>query len=118
MRVLVAEDFEVLARSIAGRLRRDGIPVRHTLAASVRLPSEVSIHDTPHTPVPLVDDARAKRRGLDQLQGDILGNRGQKRRAATHHDRIAEHTQLVDEAELDGRCQDRGGGADARCGTR
>ena len=62
-------------------------------------------------PVALVDDARAERPGLDQLQPNLSGDRGQKGRAAADEDRIAEHAQLVDEAQLD-RCGGKAGAAD------
>jgi hypothetical protein len=52
-------------------------------------------------PVPLVDHARAERPGLDQGQPNVFGDRRQEGRAATDDDRVAEHVQLVDEAELD-----------------
>src|SRR5213595_927975 len=64
-------------------------------AASVRLIAGA--------PVALVDHARAERPGLDQVQRDVFGDRRQERRAATDDDRITEHAQLVDEAELDRR---------------
>src|SRR5215204_6324537 len=51
----------------------------------------------------LVDHPRAERPGLDQVQPNVFGDRRQERRAATDDDRIAEHAQLVDEAELDSR---------------
>src|SRR3954452_5713652 len=51
-------------------------------------------------PVALVDHPRAERPGLDQLQRDVLGDGWQKRRAATDDDRMAQHAQLVDEADL------------------
>ena len=52
-------------------------------------------------PVALVDHAGAECPGLDQVQRDVVGDRWQERRAATDDDRISEHAQLVDEAELD-----------------
>src|SRR5438477_12135628 len=79
------------------------IRLRHTVAARVSVPSEVSAHVTADAPVALVDHARAERPGLDQLQRDVLGDRRQERRAATDDDRMAEHAQLIDEAELDRR---------------
>ncbi len=36
-------------------------------------------------------------------KGHVLGNRRQVRRPAADDDRVPEHAQLVDEAELDGR---------------
>src|SRR3954451_13733560 len=66
-------------------------------------PSEVSVRVIADALVALVDDARAERPGLDQLQRDVFGDRRQERCAATDDDRIAEHAQLVDEAELDRR---------------
>src|SRR5688500_6604218 len=62
-------------------------------------------------PVALVDHARAERPGLDQVQRDVVGDRRQKRRAATNDDRMAKHAQLVDEAELD-RLRGQAGAAD------
>jgi hypothetical protein len=41
----------------------------------------------------------------------VFGDRRRERRAATDDDRIAEHAQLVDEAELDSR-RGRAGAAD------
>src|SRR5215212_3179091 len=61
----------------------------------------VSVRLVAGAPVALVDHARAERPGLDQVEWDVFGDRGQERRAATDDDRIAEHAQLVDEAELD-----------------
>src|SRR5204862_2962708 len=63
----------------------------------------VSVRLVAGAPVALVDHARAERPGLDQVQPDVFGDRRQERRAATNDDRIAEHAQLVDEAELDRR---------------
>src|SRR4051812_50036293 len=51
--------------------------------------------------VALVDHPRAERPGLDQLERDVVGDGWQERRAATDDERVAEHAQLVDEAELD-----------------
>src|SRR5204863_5862565 len=62
-------------------------------------------------PVALVDYARAERPRLDEVQRDVFGDRRQERRAATDDDRIAEHAQLVDEAELD-RCRGQACAAD------
>src|SRR5215208_5579997 len=53
--------------------------------------------------VALVDHARAERPGLDQVQSNVFGDRRQVRRPAADDDRISEHAQLVDEAELDRR---------------
>src|SRR5215218_7305300 len=61
-------------------------------------------------PVALEAHARAERPGLDQLQRDVFGDRRQERRAATDGDRMAEHAQLVDEAELDRRRRQAGPG--------
>src|SRR5215218_4385889 len=58
--------------------------------------------------VALVDHARAERPGLDQVQSNVFGDRRQVRRAAADDDRISEHAQLVDEAELDRRCGQAG----------
>ena len=63
------------------------------MAVSVRLIADA--------PVALVNYARAERPGLDQVQRGGFGDRRQERRTATNDDRIAEHAQLVDEAELD-----------------
>src|SRR3954453_2871933 len=60
----------------------------------------VSVRLIAGAPVALVDHARAERPGLDQVQRDVLGDRRQERRAATEDDRIAEHEQVVDEAEV------------------
>ena len=54
----------------------------------------VSIRLIAGAPVALVDDARAERPGLDQVERDVVGDRRQERRAATDDDRIAEHAQL------------------------
>ena len=61
--------------------------------------------------VALVDHARAERPGLDQVQGDVLGNGRQERSASTDDDRVAKHAQLVNEAELDRR-RSQAGAAD------
>jgi hypothetical protein len=61
--------------------------------------------------VALVDHPRAERPGLDQVQRDVFGDRRQERRAATDDDRVAEHAQLVDEAEFD-RLRGQAGAAD------
>src|SRR5215217_553117 len=84
----------------------------------------VSVRPIAGVPVALVDHARAERPGLDQLQRDVFGDRRQERRAATDDDRIAEHAQFVDEAELDRRRGQAGaadpdvlvGRVDRRCG--
>ena len=59
----------------------------------------VSVRLVADAPVALVDHARAERRGLDQVQRDVFGDRRQEPRAATDDDRISEHAQIVDEAE-------------------
>src|SRR4051794_30261338 len=64
---------------------------------------DVSVRVIAGAPVALVDHARAERPGLDQVQRDVFGDRRQERGAATDNDRMAEHAQLVDEAELDRR---------------
>jgi hypothetical protein len=51
------------------------------------------------------------RRALDELQGDVHGDRRHVRRAAADDDRAAEHPRVVDEAELDPR-RSRSGTAD------
>src|ERR671930_752169 len=71
----------------------------------------VSLRLSAGAPVALVDHARAERPGLDQLQRDVVGDGWQERRGATDHDRIAEHAQLVDEAELD-RLRGQAGASD------
>src|SRR2546426_6527066 len=71
----------------------------------------VSVRLIAGAPVPLVDHARAERLGLDQVEPKVFGDRRQEGRAATDDDRIAEHAQLVDEAELD-RCRGQAGAAD------
>src|SRR5918994_7203430 len=58
--------------------------------------------------VALIDHARAECPGLDQVQWDVFADRRQERRAATDDDGIAEHAQLVDEAELDRRRRQAG----------
>src|SRR5205807_2946722 len=63
----------------------------------------VSVRLIAGSPVALVDHARAERPGLDQVQGEVFGDRRQERRAATDDDRIPEYAQLVDEAEFDRR---------------
>src|SRR5439155_15726413 len=71
----------------------------------------VSLRLVADAPVALVDHARAERPGLDEVQRDVVGDGWQERRAATDDDRVAEHAQLVDEAELDRR-RGRTGAAD------
>src|ERR687898_2022377 len=71
----------------------------------------VSVRLIAGAPVALVDHARAERPGLDQVQRDVVGDGWQERRAATDDDRVAEHAQLVDEAELD-RLRGQAGAAD------
>ncbi len=61
--------------------------------------------------VALVDHARVERPALDQVQSNVLGDRRQVRRAAADDDRVAEHAQLVDEAELE-RLRGQAGAAD------
>ena len=61
------------------------------------------ISSSPRGRAALVDHARAECPGLDQVQRDVFGNRRQERRATADDDRIAEHAQLADEAELDRR---------------
>jgi hypothetical protein len=59
----------------------------------------------------------SRRPGLDQLQRDFFDDRRQERRAATDNDRIAEHAQLVDQAEPDRRrCQARAADRDILVG--
>src|SRR5438067_9230448 len=72
---------------------------------------EVSVHVSADAPVALVDHPRTERPGLDQLQRDVRGNRREERRAATDDDRMAEHAQLIDQAELD-RGRGEAGAAD------
>jgi len=50
-------------------------------------------------PVALVDHARAERPGLDQVQPNVFSDRRQEGCAASEDDGVAEHTQLVDEAD-------------------
>src|SRR5215204_6292899 len=71
----------------------------------------VSVRLVAGAAVALVDHARAERPGLDQVQRDLLGDRRQERCAATDDDRMAEHAQFVDEAELD-RLRSQTGAAD------
>jgi hypothetical protein len=71
----------------------------------------VSLRLIAGAPGALVDHARAERPGLDQVQRDVVGDGWQERRAATDDDRVAEHGQLVDEAELD-RLRGQTGAAD------
>src|SRR5215207_2127152 len=77
--------------------------VCHKPADRLSAPLEGSVRVIADASVALVDHARAERPGLDQLQRDVFGDRRQERRAATDDDRIAEHAQLLDEAELERR---------------
>src|SRR5215216_4452246 len=81
--------------SVSAANTRSGEALMTRTAVSVRLIAGA--------PVALVDHARAERPGLDQVQRDVFGDRRQEGCAATDDDRIAEHAQLVDEAELDRR---------------
>src|SRR5665648_622465 len=54
-----------------------------------------------HAPVANVNDARAKRLCLDQLQVDLLVQGREVRRAPAQYDRTDEEPVLVDEAQLD-----------------
>src|SRR5687767_706009 len=72
-------------------------------AAALMTRTAVSVRLIAGAPVALVDHARAERPGLDEVERDVFGDRRQERRAATDDDRIAEHVQLIDEAELDRR---------------
>jgi hypothetical protein len=83
------------SESISAANTRSGEALMTRTAVSVRLIAGA--------PIALVDHARAERPGLDQVQRDVLGDRRQERRAATDNDRIAEHAELVNEAELDRR---------------
>src|SRR5215207_6020374 len=74
---------------------RSGEALMTQTAVSVRLIADA--------PVALIDHMGAERPGLDQVQPNVFDDRRQERRAATDNDRIAEHTQLVDEAKLDRR---------------
>jgi hypothetical protein len=80
-----------------------GSPATDGRRMGFRLPSEVSVRVLTDTPVALVDDARAEGPGFDQVERNVFCDRRQERRAATDDDRIAEHAQFVDEAEMDGR---------------
>jgi hypothetical protein len=91
------------SESVSAANTRSGEVLMTRMAVSVRLIAGA--------PVALIDHARAERPGLDQVQRDVFGDRRQERRAATEDDRIAEHAQLVDEAELD-RCRGQAGAAD------
>src|SRR5919206_2217786 len=88
----------------AGSRRRTRSPVRlpYIPSGEARMTrTAVSVRLLAGAPVALVDHPRAERPGLDQVQRDVFADRRQERRAATDNDRIAEHAQLVDEAELD-----------------
>jgi hypothetical protein len=67
------------------------------------MPRTVSVRLIAGAPIALVDHARAERPRLDQVQRDVFRDRRQERRATADDDRIAEHAQLVDEAEFDRR---------------
>src|SRR5215208_6768457 len=88
------------------RLRRprhpDSRPRQHTTSPGSRPRSGNSSENSSDSPVALVDHARVERPGLDQVQSNVFGDRRQVRRAAADDDRMAEHAQLVDEAELEG----------------
>ena len=58
----------------------------------------MSPHPSLHAPVANVNDARAKRLRLDQLQVDPLIQGREVRRAAAQYDRTDEEPLLVDEA--------------------
>src|SRR3954452_3697511 len=68
----------------------------------------VSVRLIAGAPVALVYQTRAERPGPDQVQPNVFGDRRQEGRATTDDDRIAEHAQLVDQAELDRRRRRRG----------
>ena len=51
--------------------------------------------------VALVDHPGVERPGLDQVERDVGGDRGQVPRPTPDHDRVAEDAQLVDQAEFD-----------------
>src|SRR5450631_3700893 len=91
------------SESVSAANTRSGEALMTRTAVSVRLIAGA--------PVALVDHARAERPGLHQVQPNVFGDRPQEGRATTDDDRIAEHAQLVDEAELD-RCRGRTGAAD------
>src|SRR5829696_1893853 len=76
---------------------------QHRSGEALMIRTAVSARLIAGAPVALVDHARAERSGLDQVQRDVFGDRRQERRAATDDDRIAEHAQLLDEAELERR---------------
>jgi hypothetical protein len=63
----------------------------------------VSVRIIAGAPVAFVDHARAERPGVDQGQRDVFGDRRQERRAATDNDRMAKHSQLIDQVELERR---------------
>src|SRR5215208_2769954 len=94
------------ARRTSSRWLRGGAAGQSARALPVQPPKQqrpgrVSVRLIAGAPVALVDHARVERPGLDQVQRDVFGDRRQERRAATDDDRIAEHAELVDEAELD-----------------
>src|SRR5215210_8407752 len=96
--------------SVAKRNSRSGAPSNLEPTSSRSALRFLSVNGTVASvrlvagaPIALEDHARAERPGLDQVQGDVFGDRRQERRAATDGDWIAEHAQLVDEAELDRR---------------
>ena len=64
-----------------------------------------------HAPVAQVDDARAERPRLGQLEVDPLLQRREEPRAAAEHDRADEEPVLVDQAQL-GEGRGQAGAAD------
>src|SRR3954454_21068820 len=87
-----------------GRLTGAERQAAHPLVVQTRRATgAVSVRLIAGAPVALVDHPRAERPGLDQVQPNVFGDRRQEQRAATDDDRVAEHAQLVDEAELDRR---------------
>src|SRR4249919_69380 len=84
------------SKSVGAANTRSGEALMTRTAVSVRLIAGA--------PVALVDHARAERPGLDQVERDVFGDRRQERRAAPDEDGMAEHAQLIDKTELDGRC--------------
>src|SRR3990170_3922792 len=100
-------------RPVLGRCSNRPVSAPCTLSGGALMTRiAVSARVFADAPVALVDHARAERPGLDQVQQDVFGDRRQERRAATDYDRIAEHAQLVDEAELDRR-RGQAGAADS-----
>src|SRR5262245_61426147 len=87
-----------------------GVILSPRLVALMRS-SAVSVRLIADALVALEDHPRAERPGLDQVERDGFGDGRQERRAATDDDRMAEHAQLVDEAELDRR-RGKAGAAD------